>query len=51
MARTVEIKKTSTNEANISDRTISYDIYVDGKYKVTVNDIIEALQLQDKYLA
>jgi hypothetical protein len=50
MTHPVEIKKTFTNEANISDRTISYDIYVDGAYKVTVNDIIEALQLGDKYL-
>lgn len=43
----VEIKKQSSNEANVSQRHISYDIYVDGKYHTTTNDIIKAMDLKE----
>ena len=42
------IKKTSTNEANVSERTIRYDLYVDGKYKTTYKDVNDALDARDK---
>lgn len=45
--KTVEIKKVTTGEENVSARTVSYDIYVDGKYETTRNDVIEALETAD----
>lgn len=39
----VEIKKVSSGEENVSNRHITYDIYVDGKYEITVNDIVDAM--------
>lgn len=44
----VEIKKKSSNEVNVSDRHISYDIYVDGKYHTTHNDINDALDHKER---
>ena len=43
----VEIKKQSSNEPNVSQRHISYDIYVDGKYHTTTNDVIKAMDLKE----
>jgi hypothetical protein len=37
------IKKESTNEPNISKRTITYDLYVDGKYTMTYGDVLTAI--------
>lgn len=42
------IKKTSSNEANVSQRTVSYDLYVDGKYKTTYKDVNDAIDARDK---
>ena len=39
----VTIKTVSTNEPNVSNRTITYDIYVNEKYKVTRNNLPDAL--------
>lgn len=44
----VEIKKVSSNESNVSDRHISYDIHVDGKYHTTHNDINDALDHKER---
>ena len=38
----------STNEANVSERTIRYDLYVDGKYKTTYKDVNDVLDARDK---
>jgi len=38
-----KIVKTTTDEPNVSQRTIRYDVYVEGKYDTTFVDIIEAL--------
>jgi hypothetical protein len=42
----IEIKKVQTSEVNVGDRTITYDIYVDGKYEKTVRDILDALDFK-----
>ena len=39
----VEIKKKSTNEPNVSDRHITYDLHVNGKYHTTHTDVIDAM--------
>ena len=42
----ITIKKVSTNEQLISKRTIKYDIYEDGEYTCTFDDINDALDYQ-----
>ena len=42
------IKKIASNEANVSQRTIHYDLYVDGKYEKTFKDINDAMDARDK---
>ncbi len=44
----VEIKKKSSNEPNVSDRHISYDLHVNGKYHTTHNDINDALDHKER---
>jgi FlaG/FlaF family flagellin (archaellin) len=39
----VQIKKVSSSEVNVSDREVTYDIYVNGEYRLTYSDIIDAL--------
>ena len=39
----VTIKKVSTNEPNVSKREVTYDLYVDGKFKAHYKDLIEAM--------
>lgn len=46
--KSVEIKKVATAETNVSCREITYDVYVDGEYKATFNDILDAIDYQDK---
>jgi len=48
--KNIEIKRVSTKEENVSLRTISYDLYVNGKYENTYNDINDVLDARDKYL-
>lgn len=43
----VEIKRNSTDEPNVSQRTVSYDVYVNGSYKRTFFDINDALDYKD----
>ena len=42
----VTLKRQSTNEANVSLRDVWYDIYVDGEYVTSRNDICDALDLK-----
>jgi hypothetical protein len=44
----VEIKKVTTNEENVSARTVSYDLYVDGRYFSTHGDINDALDRKEE---
>ena len=43
---TVTMKRQSTDEANVSQRDVWYDIYVDGQYLTSRNDICDALDLK-----
>jgi hypothetical protein len=45
---TVEIKKTSTGEDNVSQRHISYDIYHNGVLVTSVPDVIKAQEIKDR---
>lgn len=44
----VTIKKVSSNEPNVSKRHTSYDIYHNGKYHTTFNDINDAMDHKEK---
>lgn len=44
----VEIKRVSSDEQNVSQRHISYDIHVDGKYHTTHNDINDAMDHKER---
>lgn len=44
----VTIKKVSSNEPNVSKRHTSYDVYHNGKYHTTFNDINDALDHKEK---
>jgi len=48
---TVEIRKVSSNEQNVSERHISYDIYVGGKYFTTTQDVCDALDIKAQLIA
>lgn len=43
---TVTLKRQSTDEANVSLCDVWYDIYVDGQYLTSRNDICDALDLK-----
>ena len=43
----IEIRKTSTSEQNVSLRTIAYDIYIDGDYELTVDDLFDAYDYKE----
>ena len=43
---TVTLKRQSTDEANVSLRDVWYDIYVDGQYLTSRNDICDAMDLK-----
>lgn len=42
----VTLKRQSTDEANVCLRDVWYDIYVDGQYLTSRNDICDALDLK-----
>ncbi len=44
----VTIKKVSSNEPNVSKRHTSYDVYHNGKYHTTFNDINDAMDHKEK---
>lgn len=44
----VEIKRQSSDEANVSDRHVWYDIYVDGTFYTYREDIVEAMEVKEK---
>lgn len=41
---TTEIKAVSTDEQNVSDRTVTYDVYINGAYDTTFDDVLEAME-------
>ena len=43
---TVTLKRQSTDEANVSQRDVWYDLYVDGQYLTGRNDICDAMDLK-----
>ena len=43
---TVTLKRQSTDEANVSLRDVWYDLYVDGQYLTSRNDICDAMDLK-----
>ena len=43
-----EIKVVVTDAKYVSDRVINYDLYIDGKYYQTYNDVIEVLDAKAK---
>lgn len=50
MARPVTIKTVSTNQRNVSKRTVSYDIYLDGKIQVgNIANVLDAIDLKIHY--
>lgn len=42
----VTLKRQSTDEANVSLRHVWYDLYVDGEYVTSRDDICDALDLK-----
>jgi len=44
----VKIKRISTDEENVSQRHVSYDLYIDGEYTQTYNDINDALEAKEQ---
>ena len=44
----VTIKRMSTNEACVSLCHVSYDIYVNGQYYTTRNDVCDAMDLKEE---
>ncbi|MFW8566166.1 hypothetical protein [Orrella sp. 11846] len=44
----VTVKRMSTDEVNVSRRTVWYDIYVNGHYHSTTDDVIVACELKEK---
>ena len=42
----VTIKRMSTTEELISQRTVTYDLYVDGKYSSTFSDVVDAMDFK-----
>lgn len=47
-SKKVEIKKVSTDHKNVSDREITYDVYVNGKYVKTYKDVNDALDFKEE---
>ena len=43
----VEIKKVSTDEENISARSIWFEVYVNGRFETMTTDVIEAMNLKE----
>jgi len=44
----VTIERMSTNEANVSKRHIWFDVYVDGKYNSSHQDIFDAFEAKEQ---
>ena len=44
----ITIKRESTNEANVSQRHIWYDVYLDGKFHSTHDDIFDAIGVKNE---
>jgi hypothetical protein len=44
----VEIKRVSSGEENVSQRHVTYDVHVDGKYHSTHPDVVAAMDLKEQ---
>jgi hypothetical protein len=44
----VHIKKVTSDEPNVSKRSVTYDVYHNGKYHTTFKDIIDAMDHKEK---
>ena len=44
----ITIKRESTNEANVSQRHIWYDVYENGKFHSTHNDVFDAINMKNQ---
>ena len=42
-----EIKKVSSDEENISKRSVYYELYIDGKFSHSYDDINDAIEARD----
>jgi len=49
MTTQTKIVKMTTNEANVSDRIVTYDLYVNDVYVSTYTDICAAMDAKDSY--
>ena len=49
MTTQTRIVKVSTTEANVTARTISYDLYVNDVYVMTFSDVCDAMDAKDSY--
>jgi len=49
MTTQTRIVKVSTPEANVSDRIVTYDLYVNDVYVMTFSDICDAMDAKDSY--
>ncbi|MGA1024061.1 MAG: hypothetical protein ACO3TI_07460 [Aquiluna sp.] len=45
---TVQIKKTSTDEVNVSDRQIRYDVYQGDTLVESFTDVVEAMEFAEQ---
>ena len=45
---TTQIKRTQTSEQNVSDRHIEFDVYVDGEYVQSFDDVCDALDFVEE---
>lgn len=44
----IEIKKMVSSEKNVSLRTVTYDVYVNGEYVKTFDDINDAIDFKER---
>ena len=49
MTTQTRIVKVSTPEANVSDRIVTYDLYVNDVYVSTFSDVCAAMDAKDSY--
>lgn len=45
----VTVKRVSSNEQLVSQRTVGYQIFVNDEYVITCTDVIDAMDLKAKF--
>ena len=48
MTKRIEIKKRSTDEQCVSQRSVTFDVYVNGEYVETFKDVNDALDRKEE---